>query len=61
MELKIDGTADEAMEQIKDRDYAGKYIGYARKSGIEIHLIGISFSSKERKVSEWKEEVLSVS
>ena len=38
-----------------------KYIGYARKSGIEIHLIGISFSSKERTVSEWKEEVLSVS
>ena len=61
MELKIDGTADEAMKQIKDRDYAGKYIGYARKSGIDIHLIGISFSSKERKVSEWKEEVLSVS
>ena len=61
MELKIDGSADEAMEQIKDRDYAGKYIGYARKSGIDIHLIGISFSSKERKVSEWKEEVLSVS
>ena len=59
MELKIDGTADEAMKQIKDRDYAGKYIGYARKSGIDIHLIGISFSSKERKVAEWKEEVLS--
>ena len=59
MELKIDGSADEAMKQIKDRDYAGKYIGYARKSGIDIHLIGISFSSKERKVSEWKEEVLS--
>ena len=61
MELKIDGSADEAMKQIKDRDYADKYIGYARKSGIDIHLIGISFSSKERKVAEWKEEVLSVS
>ena len=59
MELKIDGSADEAMKQIKDRDYAGKYIGYARKSGIDIHLIGISFSSKERKVAEWKEEALS--
>ena len=42
-------------------DGISKYIGYARKSGIDIHLIGISFSSKERKVSEWKEEVLSVS
>ena len=35
------------------KGYADKYL-YLLKPGMEIHRIGISFSSKERKISEWK-------
>ena len=52
IELKLDESADEALNQIKDRKY---YEKYARK-GVVIHLLGINFSSKERNITEWKEE-----
>ncbi len=52
-ELKVDGSADAALKQMQDRGYADKYL-YLLKPGMEIHRIGISFSSKERKISEWK-------
>ena len=29
MDLKVDGSAEEALRQIRDRDYAGKYIDYS--------------------------------
>ena len=56
IELKLDESADEALNQIKDRKY---YEKYARK-GVVIHLLGINFSSKERNITEWKEEVLTL-
>ncbi len=48
VEFKLDRPASEAMEQIKGRDYAGKYA----LSGKRINLIGISFSAEKRTIVE---------
>ena len=48
IEFKLDRPAAEAMDQIKGKDYAGKYA----LSGKRITLIGISFSSKQRTIVE---------
>ena len=48
VEFKLDRPAAEAMEQIKGRDYAGKYA----LSGKRITLVGISFSSEKRTIVE---------
>ena len=54
IELKLDESADEALNQIKKKKYYEKYA----KDGAVIHLLGINFSSAERNITEWKEEVL---
>ena len=46
VEFKLDRPASEAMEQIKGKEYAGKYA----LSGKRITLIGISFSSEKRTI-----------
>lgn len=51
-EFKLDGSADSAMEQIKEKGYAKEYATDKRK----VVLIGCSFSSKTRTVEEWKVE-----
>ena len=48
VEFNLDRPASEAMEQIKGRDYAGKYA----LSGKRITLVGISFSSEKRTIAE---------
>lgn len=48
IEFKLDKPASEAIEQIKGKDYAGKYA----LSGKRITLIGISFSSEKRTIVE---------
>ncbi len=48
IEFKLDRPAAEAMEQIKGKDYAGKYA----LSGRRITLIGISFSAEKRTIVE---------
>ena len=48
LEMKLDRPAAEAMEQIKGKDYAGKY----GLSGKRITLIGISFSAEKRTIVE---------
>jgi hypothetical protein len=48
IEFKLDKPASEAMEQIKGKEYAGKYA----LSGKRITLIGISFSSEKRTIVE---------
>ncbi len=48
IEFKLDRSAVEAMDQIKGKDYAGKYA----LSGKRITLIGISFSSEKRTIVE---------
>ena len=48
VEFKLDRPAAEAMEQIRGKDYAGKYA----LSGKRITLVGISFSSEKRTIVE---------
>ena len=48
IEFKLDRPAAEAMEQIKGKDYAGKY-ALAKK---RITLIGLSFSAAKRTIVE---------
>ena len=51
-EFKLDGTADEALQQIRDRGYAKAYVADQRP----LYKIGASFSSKTGTVEEWKTE-----
>ena len=48
IEFKLDRPAAEAMEQIKGKDYAGKYALSKKR----ITLVGISFSSEKRTIVE---------
>ena len=50
-EFKLDGSADEALEQIEKCQYALPYLNDSRK----IHKIGVNISSETRTVAEWKE------
>jgi hypothetical protein len=52
LEFKVDGKKGEALEQIKDKNYALKY----QNQNKDIYLIGISFDKKERNISgfEWQ-------
>ena len=49
-EFKLDGSADEALKQIEDCQYALPYLTDGRK----IHKIGVNISSETRTVAEWK-------
>ena len=49
-EFKLDGTADEALQQIEDKGYARPYLADNRK----LYRIGVSFSSETGTVEEWK-------
>ena len=46
-ELKVDGTPQEALDQIKEKGYAEPY----RHSGKEVHLIGLSFDGQTRRLT----------
>ncbi|MDE5790675.1 MAG: ATP-binding protein [Muribaculaceae bacterium] len=48
-EFKYNGTAEEAMAQIHDRDYPGRFAVDKRK----VYLIGANFSTKERGLDEY--------
>lgn len=48
-ELKLDVSAEEAMKQIKKKDYYRKYV----MTGKRIVLIGVNFTSKTRQVDKW--------
>ena len=50
IELKIDATADEALQQIEDVGYARPFTADPRK----LFKIGVSFSTKTRRIEEWK-------
>ena len=50
IELKYDKGADEALQQIEERGYAEKY----QQDGRPVVMVGISFSSTERNITEWK-------
>lgn len=50
IEIKYDQSAEEALDQIDRKGYAGKY----RLDGRPVTNVGISFSSEERNITEWK-------
>ncbi len=50
-EFKFNKTAQEALDQITDQDYAGKY----QASGRTITGIGINFNSADRTIEGWLE------
>ena len=52
MELKLDGTVEEALKQIDDKGYAIPY----EADGRRIVKVGIRFSTEERTITEWKIE-----
>lgn len=51
-EFKLDGTAEEVLLQIHDRDYARTYDTDPRKK----FLLSVSFSSKTDTTEEWQVE-----
>ena len=50
LELKVDKSADEALQQIEDKQYAAPFATDPRK----LFKIGVCFGSEERGISEWK-------
>ena len=50
MELKMDASVDEALKQIEDKGYAKPFAADPR----ELFKIGVSFSTKTRRIEEWK-------
>ncbi len=54
-EFKHDQSADIALKQIHDKGYANQFASDSSKT---VHLVGINFSSSEKKINEWKEEIL---
>jgi len=52
MELKIDQSAEKALEQIDAKDYILPY----KHDGRRIFKVGINFSTEKRTVDEWKYE-----
>lgn len=51
-EFKLDGTAGEALRQIRDRGYDKSYLADSRK----VYLIGASFSSQTGTIDDWLTE-----
>ena len=54
-EFKHDQSADIALKQIHDKGYANQFASDSSKT---VHLVGINFSSSEKNINEWKEEIL---
>ncbi|MFK7948012.1 MAG: AAA family ATPase [Saprospiraceae bacterium] len=53
MEFKLDGTATNAIEQIKNREYAAAY----KNASKQVVLVGVNFSKEERNVESFEVEV----
>lgn len=57
MEFKLDGTADEALQQIEDKRYALPFATDPR----EVRLVGVNFSQQMRNIERWVVKNLSIS
>jgi hypothetical protein len=49
MEFKLDGTAEEALQQINDKNYALPFATDNRK----LIKVGVNFSSTTRNIDRW--------
>ncbi len=54
IEFKFNQSADAAISQIKDKKYYEPYIRLHKP----LHLLGINFSTEEKNITEWREEIL---
>lgn len=52
IEIKTDGSADEALEQIKAKGYGRAFANDGRRA----YRIGVNFSKESRRIEEWKVE-----
>ena len=50
VEVKIDNTADAALQQIEEKGYAKPFVNDPRK----LFKIGVSFSTADRRIEDWK-------
>ena len=50
VEIKVDSSADVALQQIEEKGYAKPFVNDTRK----IFRIGVSFSTANRRIEEWK-------
>jgi hypothetical protein len=50
LEFKLDQSADIALQQIEDKQYAKPFEG----DGRTIYKVGVNFSSETRRMTEWK-------
>ena len=53
MEFKLDEPIKNAIQQIKNRQYAAPY----KNSPKTVYLVGIGFSKEERNVEAWEAEI----
>ena len=49
MEFKLDGTAEQALQQIEEKQYALPFAADSRK----VFRIGVNFSSETRNIDRW--------
>lgn len=49
MEFKLDGTAEEALTQINDKQYAVPFATDSKK----VFKIGVNFSKRTRGIEKW--------
>ena len=54
VEIKVNQSADKALKQIGDKQYYNKYLDTDKG----IHIVGLNFSSRSKKISSWKEELI---
>ena len=50
LEFKLDKSADEALQQIDDKQYAKPFENDSR----HIYKIGVNFSTKTKRIDGWK-------
>ena len=58
IELKVDMGAECALSQIEEQGYYKKYLLHASAKNLEIHLMGLSISSKSRNIVDYREKLI---
>ena len=56
MEFKLDGTAEEALQQIKDKNYQLQFFGDSlatKQDQGKTYIIGVNFSKETRTIDKW--------
>ena len=58
MEFKLDGTAEEALQQIKDKNYQLQFFGDSLTTsngweGAKTYIVGVNFSKETRTIDRW--------